>query len=166
MRTNTPLSELQQRILAYLLKHDVGGSLYQVKDQVDPQQYPGGFIGWSPAAFLGHAPTPSESASLSKSLEALESRGLISRRGFAGKGKRTTHILFTYRGRLLAEGYEVDTERQQLERDRAGLEATLRVLREVFKTGTTSQQADAAKGGITVRELLWVAENQLKNAEE
>lgn len=165
MRTNTPLSELQQNILRYLLERDVGGSFYAVKDQRHPGQRPGGYIPWSPAAFLGHAPTSSESASLSKSLEALENRGLISRRGFVGKRKKTTHILFTYRGRLLAEGYEVNTERQQLERDQIGLGAALRVIDRVAKEGTAAEQADARKGYITVFELLAVVKNQLKNLE-
>lgn len=178
MRTNTPLSELQRSVLRYLLERDVGGSFYAVKDQHDPSQRPGGFIPWSPAAFFGRTPTSSERVALSKSLEALENRGLISRRGFVGKGKRTTHVLFSYHGRLLAESlsddhpafssedWKNDVDRHRLEKDQAGLEAALEVLREVFKTGDSVQQAKAAKGAITNQELLWVIEKQLKNTRD
>ncbi len=178
MRTNTPLSELQQNVLRYLLERDSAGALHETKDRDDRRQRPGGFIPWSPAAFFGRTPTSSERVALSKSLEALENRGLISRRGFVGKGKRTTHVLFSYHGRLLAEAlsddhpvfssedWKNDADRHRLEKTQAGLEAALDILNEMFKAGTREQQAKAAEGGTTVTELLWVVREQLKNTRD
>jgi len=178
VRTNTPLSELQQNILQYLLERDGPGALHETKDRDDRRQRPGGFIPWSPAAFFGRTPTSSERVALSKSLEALDNRGYISRRGFVGKGKRTTHVLFTYDGRLLAESlsddhpafssddWKSDADRHRLEADQAGLEAALDIINEVFKTGTGAQQDKAAKGVTTVTKLLWVVRKQLKNTRD
>ncbi len=110
-RTGTPSTEvgvLQKSILFWMLESDPRPTPLSEAEGVTPLSFDRHLIHWTPDRFTGENPTQSKSAAVSKALAALEKRGYVSRFDFHdGKGgeKRiaTTHVSFTYRGRLMAE---------------------------------------------------------------
>jgi hypothetical protein len=61
------------------------------------------------ARWLGHAPTPSESAVFSRALRNMEAMGLVARINRWG-GTKTTHVQLTDAGRALAEQMAAEQE--------------------------------------------------------
>lgn len=102
--SDTQLSELQVKILQWVQKAGFSGHIKKSIDQ-DTKKIGHKKVAWSAKKFYNDAPSPSQTASLSKALHRLADRGLVTLypgTDINGAKPRTTHVSLTKAGEKAA----------------------------------------------------------------